>query len=255
MVNFLNRYPPRLVELSISLRQLCRLHADYKPETEYYQSFNAIKKELYTKIMLPYYGPASHTALQTDSSKNGLRAILIQNGMPIYFASRDISAIESNYQDLECETLGRILSMEKFHYFLYGNKFTLETDQKPLVSIYQNHQVDVSPRIQRLIVKALPYNFPIVYVPGNLIPMGDALSRNLKFTSKDKEEGQISLPILAVKYITGNYQQHLDKPVMDRTREETSKDATLQLLTKYVRNGWPTDQKKLPKELHPYRNY
>ena len=26
--------------------------------------------------------------------------------------------------------------MEKFHYFLYGKEFTLETDQNPLVSIY-----------------------------------------------------------------------------------------------------------------------
>ena len=41
--------------------------------------------------------------------------------------------------------------MEKFHYFLYGNKFTLETDQKPLISIYQKHLIDVSPRIQDLL--------------------------------------------------------------------------------------------------------
>ena len=41
--------------------------------------------------------------------------------------------------------------MEKFHYFLYGKKFTLETDQKPLVSIYKKHMVDISPRVQRLI--------------------------------------------------------------------------------------------------------
>ena len=85
--------------------------------------------------------------------------------------------------------------------------------------------------------------------------MAGALSRNLKFTSKDEEVDQISLPILAVNYITGNYQQHPDKPVMDQVREETSKDATLQLLTKYIRNGWPPDQKRLPKELHPYWNY
>ena len=143
--------------------------------------------------------------------------------------------------------------MEKFHYFLYGNKFTLETDQKPLVSIYQKHLVDVSPRIQRLIVRTLLHNFHIVYVPGKLIPMADALSRNLKkLTSKDKEEDQISLPILAFNY---NYQQYPDKPVIDQIREKTSKNATLQLLTKYIRNAWPTDQKKLPKELHPYWNY
>ena len=69
MVNFLNRYSPQLTELSTSLRQLCRLHADYKPELEHYQSFNIIKKELSTKIVLPYYDPTSHTTLQTDSSK------------------------------------------------------------------------------------------------------------------------------------------------------------------------------------------
>ena len=110
--------------------------------------------------------------------------------------------------------------------------------------------------MQRLIVRALPYTFQIVYVPSKLIPMADALSRNLKLlTSEDEDEDQISLPILAVNYITGNYEQYPDKPVIDQIREETSKDATLLLLTKYIRNGWPTNQKKLPKELHPYWNF
>ena len=72
------------------------------------------------------------------------------------------------------------MGIEKFHYFLYGNKFTLETDQKPLVVIKWKHLAYVSPRIQRLIIRALPYNFHIVYVPDKLIPMADALSRNLK---------------------------------------------------------------------------
>ena len=62
----------------------------------------------------------------------------------------------------------------------------------------------MSPRIQRLIIRALPYNFHIVYVPGKLIPMANALCKNLK-NSEDKEEDHISLPILAVNYITRNY--------------------------------------------------
>ena len=115
------------------------------------QTINTIKKELSTNIVLPYYDPTSHTTLQTDSSKKGLRAVLIQNGIPIYFASRAISTTESNYQNLKQETLATIWGMEKFHYFLYHNKFTLETDQKPLVSIYWKCLVEVSPRIQRLI--------------------------------------------------------------------------------------------------------
>ena len=67
--------------------------------------------------------------------------------------------------------------------------------------------------------------------------------------SEDKEEDQISLPVLAVNYITGNYQQYPEKFIMNKIREETSKDATLQLLAKYITNGWPVDQKKIPKEL------
>ena len=173
--------------------------------------------------------------------------------LPIYFASRAISHTESKYLNLECETLGTIWGMEKFHYFLYGSRVILKTEQKPLVSIYQKNLIDVSPSYQRLIVRALPYNFHVVYVPSKLIPMANALSRNLKkLTSEDEGEDQISLPILAVIYITGNYQQHPDKPVIDQIREETSNDATLQLLTKYIRNAWPTDRKKLPKELHAY---
>ena len=181
-------------------------------------------------------------------------SVLIQNSTPIYLASRAISITEANYQNLEWETLATIWGMEEIHYFLYGNEFTLETDQKPFISIYWKHLIDVSPRIQRLIVQALPYSFHIVYAPGKQIPIANALLRNLK-TSEDKEENQISLPILAVNYVTGNYQQYPEKCIINRIREETSKDTVLQLLAKYIHNGRPGDQKKIPKELHLYWNY
>ena len=77
---------------------------------------------------------------------------------------------------------------------------------------------------------------------------------NLKI-SEDKEENHISLSILAVNYVTGNYVQYPEKSIINRLREETSKDTTLHLLAKYITNGWPVDQKKFPKELHPYWNY
>ena len=35
-------------------------------------------------------------------------------------------------------------------------EFTLETDQKPLGSIYRKHIVEISPRFQRLIVRSFP---------------------------------------------------------------------------------------------------
>ena len=83
------------------------------------------------------------------------------------FASRPLTGSERNYQNLERECLAMIWEMEKFHYFLYGKEFTLETDQKPLVSIYKKHMVEISPRIQRLVVRSFPYQpFHVQYRKG-----------------------------------------------------------------------------------------
>ena len=144
---------------------------------------------------LPYFNVNAETTLQMDASKKELGACLIQNGKVVCYASRAITKTEQNYQNLEQEALGTIWGMEKFHYFLYGKEFTLETDQKPLVSIYKKHMVDISLRVQRLIVRSFPYlPFYVVYKKGKDIPVADALSR---VTPMDPEDN-IQLPIIAV---------------------------------------------------------
>ena len=64
-------------------------------------------------------------------SKKGLGAVILQNSKPVMFASQALTGAEKNYQNLERECLATIWGMGKFHYFLYGKKFTLKTDQKP----------------------------------------------------------------------------------------------------------------------------
>ena len=88
--------------------------------------------------------------------------------------------------------------MENFHYFMYGKEFTLESDQKPLVSIYKKHMIDISPRVQRLIVRPFPYlPFKVVCKKGADIPVADALSCVIPMDPEDN----IQLPIIAVNMI------------------------------------------------------
>ena len=148
---------------------------------------------------LPYFDVNAETTLQMDASKKGLRACLIQKGKVVCYASKTLTKTEQNYQNLEQEALGTISGMEKFHYFVYGKEFTLETDQKPLVSIYKKHMVEISPKVQRLIVRSFPYlPFKVVYKKGKDIPVADALSH---VTPMDPEDN-IQLPIIAVNIIT-----------------------------------------------------
>ena len=127
--------------------------------------------------------------------------------------------------------------MEKFHYFLYGKEFTLETDQKPLVSIYKKHMVDISPRVQRLIVRSFPYlPFHVAYKKRKDIPVADALSQ---VTPMDPEDN-IQLSIIAVNMIT----THILMSVHQLTR-----------LSRYINTGFPCDKKNLPTDLQEFWNH
>ena len=52
---------------------------------------------------LPYFDVNAETTLQTDASKKGLGACLIQKGKVICYASRALTKTEENYQNLERE--------------------------------------------------------------------------------------------------------------------------------------------------------
>ena len=224
---------------------------EFKLTESVHVAFSRTKEEILRNITLPYFNPNSSTTLQTDASKKGLGAVLLQNSKPVMFASRALTGSERNYQNLERECLATIWGMEKFHYFLYGKEFTLEIDQKPLVSIYKKHMVEISPRIQRLIVRSFPYQpFDVQYKKGVEIPLADALSR---VTPTPVEEDGIQLPIVAVNLITSNLS--VSSTEIELTCEETSKDPTLTLLRHYIHMGWPNDHRMLPQELHTFWNY
>ena len=199
MINRLNRYSALSAHLAAPLSALTHQAVDYKPGKVHFENFNRLKLEISNIKALPYFNVNAETTLQMDTSKKGLGACLIQKGKVICYASRALTKTEHNNQNLEREALETIWGKEKFHYFLYGKKFTLETNQKPLVSIYKKHMIDISPRIQRLILRSFPYlPFKVVYKNGIDIPVADALSH---VTPMDPEDN-IKLPIIAVNVIT-----------------------------------------------------
>ena len=153
--------------------------------------------------------------------------------------------------------LGTIWGMQKFHYFLCGKEFTLETDQKPLVSIYKKHMVDISPRVQRLIVRSFPYlPFHVIYKKGKDIPVSDALSRVIPMDPEDN----IQLPIIAVNMITTHilinvHPQDTFSKKLDQLRKSTAQDNQLTRLSHYINTGFPCDKKNLLTDLHEFWNY
>ena len=92
---------------------------------------NVIQEEMTQAPILKYFDPRKKTVLQTDASCKGLGACLLQDGHPIYFVTKSLTDAEKGYVAIELEALAVSWACEKFHHFLYGSHFTLQTDKKP----------------------------------------------------------------------------------------------------------------------------
>ena len=127
--------------------------------------------------------------------------------------------------------MAAVWDMEKFHYFLYGKHFTLQTDQKLLVSIFWKHMIDVPPRIQQIAIRAWQYQFEPLYISGKMKLIADALSR---VTPLDFEDHNVDKEVLAVNVLTYTAIEERKKTDL---LNEIDKDAELQALKMVISKG------------------
>ena len=101
MINNLNRFSALSAHLTSHLSALTDQATDYKPGKVHFENFNQLKLEISNMKALPHFDVNVETTLQTDASKKGLGACLIQKGKVICYASRALTKTEQNYQNLE----------------------------------------------------------------------------------------------------------------------------------------------------------
>ena len=146
-------------------------------------------------------------------------------------------------------TLALVWGIKKFHHYLYGRHFMLETDHKPLTAIFRPDRsvsVTTAARLQRYAVFLSGYDYAIKYRGTEQHANADALSR-LPLKGKDREETHEDLG----DYAFISHLEHLTVTAMTLA-QETRRDPTLSLVLRYTREGWPTD---MPKYMEPYLSH
>ena len=94
------------------------------------------------------------------------------------YASRTLNKTEHLYAQIEKECLAVVFAVTRFHQYLYGNQFLLETDHNPLVSIIGKELSKMPARIQRMMLKIQAYpELTLKYTPGSKLLIADTLSR------------------------------------------------------------------------------
>ena len=101
----------------------------------------------------------------------------MQNGQPVAYASRSLTSAESNYAQIEKELLAILFGVEKFESYVYGKRFKVETDHKPLESILSKSLLSAPKRLQRMMLRLQNFDFEVEYKRGALLHVADTLSR------------------------------------------------------------------------------
>ena len=147
-----------------------------KPQQE---AFDKLKSVITSAPVLAYFDNSKETVLSVDASSTGLGAVIMQEGKPVAFSSKTLTPPEKMYANIERELLAIVWGAQKFHTYVYGRRVIVETDHKPLESIFRKPLNEALPRLQSMLLKLTRYDLVLSYVPGKQQVISDHLSREL----------------------------------------------------------------------------
>ena len=162
-------------------------------------AFHEIKERLVKPPILAFADFKEPFEVHTDASGEGLGAVLYQKQegklRVISYASRGLKSAEQNYSTHKLEFLALKWAItEKFYDYLYGQQFTVYTDNNPLSYVLTTAKLDATGH--RWLSELSQFDFKVVYRSGKKNVDADALSRMSRKEDAESGEGIITADII-----------------------------------------------------------
>lgn len=155
---------------------------------EYKECFETCKKLLTNAPLLQYPDFSKEFLLTTDASGCAIGAVLSQGPVgsdrPVAYASRTLSDTECRYSTIERELLAVVWATKHFRPYLYGKKFTIYTDHRPLA--WLDSIKEPNSKLTNWRLSLGQYTYSVKYKKGPQNTNADALSR-IKLSQESKE--------------------------------------------------------------------
>jgi len=176
-------------------------------------SFDQTVRVLSSPEVLTYPDFQLPFVVNIDASYDGLGATLSQNKdgqeKVVAYASRALRQSEKNYPAHKLEFLALKWAVtDKFHEYLYGNNFTVRTDNNPLTYVTTTAKLDATGH--RWLAALSAYNFDITYRSGRKNHDADALSRR-PHTQINVEEDREVITADMFRVISSSIVEHNDE--------------------------------------------
>lgn len=164
---------------------------------------------------------------------------------------------------MEKEPLAIVFGIKKFESYLYGRKFKVETDHKPLESILKKNLLSAPKRLQRMMLRLQNFDFEVEYKKGTLLHLADTLSRAYL------PHGQIKCSKEDV-FLTVNVRSPVEEEIeavdalsfvsispqgLDRIQRAMEADSGMVLLKTVIQTGWPDTKEEVPVSIQGYFHF
>ncbi|XP_037931459.1 uncharacterized protein K02A2.6-like [Teleopsis dalmanni] len=249
-INHYYNYIPIMSQIAAPINQLRKKNIRFNWTHIHEEAFKSLKKHIVNATQLVHFQEHLPIILATDASSSGIGAVISHifadgSERPIAFASKTLNVHQVKYSQIEKEGLAIVFGIQKFHQYLYGRKFTLFTDHKPLVSIFnpgKHLPTTTSNRLQRWAIILMAYQFDIKYKPTAQHGNADALSRLPEGPDNNFDQEDNCFAV-----------EELDTPIdAEVIRFHTKRDETLMKVHRFIQQGWPISVGPQQADILPY---
>jgi len=177
--NYYRRFVKNFATLAKPLNDLLKKKTLFAWTESCQNAFDCLKQCLIEPPILQYPDFSKEFILTTDASNVACGAVLSQvyegKNLPIAFASKSFSQGERNKSTIEKELTAIHWAVTYFKSYLYGRKFKIYTDHKPLVYLFT--MKNPSSKLTRMRWDLEEFNYEVCFIKGKHNKVADALSR------------------------------------------------------------------------------
>ena len=134
-IQFYHKFLPNLATIVEPLTRSTRKFQKWQ------WTFQHLKNALVKEVTLSHFDASLPLGLTCDASEVGIGVILFHrynegSERPIAHASKTLTTVQLRYSEIQKEAFAINYGLHKFHQYLYGRRFILVTDHKPLLGLF-----------------------------------------------------------------------------------------------------------------------